>query len=524
MQNNTKRFLFFTIMMISIFFIITACTFESPFVELIQQKINADLGIVEETQEDAPLFTVTYVGQNSDGGTVPLDSNTYKENDPVTVLGQGNLVRADFSFTAWNTAADGSGISYEPGETFAMGTEDVALYAQWYPDMAKLLSQSPEDGANFGRSVAVSGDYAVAGVRKEDYGAVTDAGAAYVFHRTGTNSWGQATKLMAVNPAEDDQFGISVGIDGDYIAVGAWCKEDGGETDAGAAYFFRRTGGNTWDTGTKVTASDPSYKKYFGIKVDIDGEYAIIGAVGDYDTHMGEGAAYIFHCTDPNNNTWDAGTKVRSTVPYEMENFGNSVAISGSYAVVGVYPFLGAGAAYFFHCTNPDTNTWDAGTKITEPDAVVDPAENQFGSSVSIDGDYALIGADNNEDMGDRAGAAYVFRRTGSTTWDAGYKITAPDPQPLNFFGRKVSIEGERAIINAKGNDSTGEVSLFHRTGTNTWDSGLKILAFDGEEGDNFGFAVSLDGNYAVIGAPNEDDGASGGGAAYIHYVDWVEE
>ncbi len=504
--------------------IITACTFNSSFVDIIQQKINSDLGLTAE----APTFTVTYMGHNSDGGTVPLDANAYEENASVTVLDEGNLDRDGFTFSSWNTASNGSGISYEPGETFSMGTEDVALYAQWYPDMIKLLSQNPADGANFGRYVDVSGDYAVVGASKEDYGATTEAGAAYVFHRTGTNSWGEATRLVATDPTAEDEFGIAVAIDGNYIIVGAWRNDNGGGSDSGAAYIFRRTGGNTWDTGTKIVPSDPNNNKYFGDRVDIDGEYAIIGATGDYDSHVGEGSAYIFHCTDTASNIWDAGTEIKSTAPYENELFGNSVAISGSYAVVGPYPFLGAGAAYFFHCTDTDNNTWDSGIKITEPSAVIDGAENQFGSYVAIDGDYAVVGADCNEDMGENAGAAYIFRRTDTTTWDAGYKLTAPNAQSGEFFGRKVSIAGDRALISAPGNDSAGAsagaVVLFHRTGTNTWDSGEKIFAFDAEEGDNFGFSVNADGNYAIVGAPYEDEGGVSGGAAYIHYLDWTEE
>ena len=79
-----------------------------------------------------PTYTVTYDGNTNTGGTVPVDSNNYVEGATVTVLGNtGLLEKTGYTFNGWNTAADGTGISRAPASTFAMGTANVILYAQW---------------------------------------------------------------------------------------------------------------------------------------------------------------------------------------------------------------------------------------------------------------------------------------------------------------------------------------------------------------------------------------------------------
>ena len=78
------------------------------------------------------IYSVTYDDNSADGGAAPADGNDYFENDAVTVLGNtGPLYRSGYAFVGWNTAAGGGGTAYSGGDSFAMGTADVTLYAQW---------------------------------------------------------------------------------------------------------------------------------------------------------------------------------------------------------------------------------------------------------------------------------------------------------------------------------------------------------------------------------------------------------
>jgi hypothetical protein len=379
-------------------------------------------------------------------------------------------------------------------------------------EIKKLLADDAQAGDQFGYSVGISGDYAIVGAYREDDGG-SDAGAAYIFRRTGANTWDSGTKIVASDAAANDWFGWAVAINGDYAVVGAPLEGTGG-----SAYVFNRTGTNTWDSGTKIVASDAQTGDQFGHSVAISGDYAVVGAYAEDDGGSDAGAAYIFRRTG--TNTWDSGKKIVASDAAANDNFGQSVAISGDYAVVGAPrkgsgALINAGAAYVFRRTG--TNTWDSGTKIVASDA---QGGDQFGYSVGISGDYAVVGAYLEDDGGTNAGAAYIFRRTGTNTWDSGSKIVASDAQAGDRFGFSVAISGDYAVVGAPeedaGGSNAGAVYLFRRTGTNTWSTGVKSMASDAQAGDQFGYSVGISGDYAIVGAPFEDAGGADAGAAYI--------
>lgn len=296
--------------------------------------------------------------------------------------------------------------------------------ADSWDDVSKLYAPYAQAGDHFGVSVSISGDYAIVGASGEDGGngdPIRGAGAAYIYCRTGVDAWDRGTKVVAPDAQVGDGFGVSVAISGDYAIVGAH-GEDGGSGDpltyAGAAYVFGRTGANTWDSGTKLVALDAQSSDLFGASVAISGDYAIVGAEhddgGSGDPLRGAGAAYVFYRTG--GNAWDSGTKLVAPDTQADDFFGFSVAISGDHAIVGAMgedggggdPLRSAGAAYVFHRTG--ANAWDSGTKLVAPDA---QADDKFGISVAISGDYAIVGA-HSEDGGSGnpypgAGAAYIY-------------------------------------------------------------------------------------------------------------------
>ncbi len=402
----------------------------------------------------------------------------------------------------------------------------------------KTMANDAQAYDAFGYSVAISGDYAIVGAYQEDGGG-SASGAAYIFHRTSATTWDSGVKLMASDAQEFDRFGYSVAINGDYAIVGA-LYEDGGAGDpintAGAAYVFHRNGTNTWDNGIKLVAPDAQAYDYFGCSVTISEDYAIVGAYqedgGEGNPLSSAGAVYCFRRTG--SNTWDNGVKLVAPDAQESDLFGTSVAISGDYAIVGAHgedggtgdPCNGTGAAYIFHRIG--ANIWDSGVKLVAEDANIMAS---FGYSVAISGSYAIVGAMiESENLGVEAGAAYVFHRTGTTSWDSGVKLESSDLQWNDMLGWSVAISGEYAIVGAPQEDggmgnplsNSGAAYIFHRTGSNTWDSGVKLMASDAQTSDYFGNSVAIDGNYAIVGAYTEDGGAgnpcSDAGAAYIFH------
>jgi uncharacterized repeat protein (TIGR02543 family) len=115
----------------------------------------------------AVTYTVTYNGNTSDGGTAPTDpSSPYVAGSTVTTLSQGTLTKSGFTFTGWNTVANGSGTSYSAGATFAIGA-NTTLYAQWvasgytvtYNGNTNTGGTAPVDGTTYtsGSNVTVLG-------------------------------------------------------------------------------------------------------------------------------------------------------------------------------------------------------------------------------------------------------------------------------------------------------------------------------------------------------------------------------
>ncbi len=103
-----------------------------------------------------PTYTVAYDGNTNSGGAVPTDGNSYNNGDTVTVLGNtGSLIKTGYTFTGWNTAANGSGTSYSGGDTFSMGSSNVTLYAQW---TAIDYSVTYDGNTNTGGSVPTDGN------------------------------------------------------------------------------------------------------------------------------------------------------------------------------------------------------------------------------------------------------------------------------------------------------------------------------------------------------------------------------
>jgi len=164
-----------------------------------------------------------------------------------------------------------------------------------------------------------------------------------------------------------------------------------------------------------------------------------------------------------------------------------------------------AGAVYVFTRSG---GAWVEQAKLMASDA---QASDQFGVSVSVSGDTAVIGADREATGGSNAGAVYVFTRSGGA-WVEQAKLMASDAQANDVFGASVAVSGDTAVIGAyfedTGGSSAGAAYVFTRSG-GAWVEQAKLMASDAQASDVFGASVAVSGDTAVIGASNAD-------AAYI--------
>ena len=378
----------------------------------------------------------------------------------------------------------------------------------WY-EYNKILAS---DGATqdwFGFSVSIDGNYAIVGASFDDDSG-SNSGSAYIFKRDGT-TWIQQTKLLASDGVENDFFGCSVSIDGDYAIVGAYCDDDNGDL-SGSAYIFKSED-TTWIQQAKLIASDGASGDAFGNYVSIDGDYAIVGAYCDDDNGIWSGSAYVFKRED---TTWIQQAKLLASDGLANDFFGCSVSINDDYAIVGAYydgdNGLLSGSSYIFKRNGID---WNVEAKLLASDG---SDFDFFGCSVDISGDYAIIGAYGDDDNGNESGSAYVFKKDG-TTWNEEAKLLALDGEEYDYFSYTVSIDGDNTIIGAYGDDDegidSGSAYIFKRVDTN-WNEEDKLLASDGASSDEFGCSVSIDDKYAIIGARDDSDNGYESGSAYI--------
>ncbi len=251
--------------------------------------------------------------------------------------------------------------------------------------------------------------------------------------------------------AVGDQFGVSVSISGELIIVGAEMDDDFG-LNSGSVYIFKRNGIG-WIEEANLNSSNASTPHQFGASVSISGNMVIVGAPLDVINNARTGLAYIF--SRNNGGEWGEVKRLNGGDSAQSDRFGRAVSIDGDYAVVGAplddNPGTNAGSAYIFFRNQPVMDNWGRVAKL-DPNGL--DAQDQFGFAVSINGDRVIIGAPFDDDGGADAGAVYIFKRNG-TTWLREAKLTAGDAPTIgDLFGNSVSISGDRVIIGAPGDDS----------------------------------------------------------------------
>jgi len=399
---------------------------------------------------------------------------------------------------------------------FGFMVSSGVVWADWEEE-AKVLASDEASLDYFGFSVSVSGDSAIIGAYQDDDRG-GNSGSAYIFERSNDPNdpnWYQQVKLTASDGASGDAFGYSVGIDGDYAIVGAY----GDNLSKGSAYIFKRSDvpdDPNWYQQAKLTASDGASGDYFGISVGITENQAIVGAFLDDDRGSDSGSAYVFEM--PGGGWVDATetAKLLASDGTTNDRFANSVSISGDCALVGAFwdddKGGDSGSVYVFEMPNGGWVDANETGKLVPLDGA---SGDKFGYSVSVKGDYAVIGATGDDDKGSGSGSAYAYHRVDSN-WTQQEKLLASDGAGGDTFGQSVSLDGDYAIVGAYGNDGyAGSAYVFKRNDAN-WSEQAKLTASDGAADDLFGICVSISGKYAVVGSKKDDDKGTDSGSAYM--------
>ena len=431
---------------------------------------------------DGSVSAIDLAAQGFPPGTVPA-SHTYLAPGPYPVT---------------VTVTDKDGTSGSDGLLVTHGLESGNF------ELIDLLTARGVETTSdrFGFAVDIDGRRAVVGAIGTDIApGIVDQGAAYVFDFDGT-VWQLTQRLEAPNPANTDQFGWSVAVDGDLVAVGARLREARGVAGVnhGAVFVFNYDPGAVfWQLSDELAASDAGPGDAFGFAVDVQDSMLVVGAPGDDDAGANAGALYVLD-RDPNAN-W---VETRKLTPAPAGGrLGTSVSLS-SQLVAGGAPGDAVTPGAVFAFDGLATGDW---TPIQVDEMTVG---SEFGTSVSTDGDLLVVGAPRDDVVDPDRGAAYAFDRSnGLRTFDDGQLLLPTDTGPNTRFGATVGLSGNVAIVGAP--FFSLPAYLFERLGFNDWGIDLngdgaadptRRLTTDPPQGnDAFGGAVAIDGRRAIVGA-----------------------
>ena len=377
-------------------------------------------------------------------------------------------------------------------------------------ELPQVKFENPQIGyptGGMGSSVFVDGDTIIIGAPDTTHNELQEAGNALIYRADGLAGWILEAELTASDAAAHDAFGYSVALSGETAIVGA-CMDDDGGRQSGSAYIFKRSDG-VWIQEAKITALDAAEGKSFAHSVSLSGDTALVGAPVDDGKGSDFGAAYVFTRSD---GGWTQQQKLTASDTKSNEEFGKSVSLSGDTAIVGAHRadhggLDRAGSAYVFTRSG---EVWTQQSKLTASDA---DGDDRFGISVAISGETAIVGAYWDKHEGKGSGSAYIFKRSDGA-WLQQAKLKASEISPGPTFGNSVAISGDIAVVGKVGQHS-GSVDVFKRSGKN-WTVYTVLTPWDFAVMDPFGTSVAVDGESVLVGAPANYTQQSHAGAAYF--------
>lgn len=312
---------------------------------------------------------------------------------------------------------------------------------------------------DFGYSVSISNDFLAIGSNNNDTGG-NNRGAVYVHAKDegGSDNWGETQVLTADDAADNDQFGTSVGLSGNYIISGAPYDDDNG-TSSGSAYIFFYNG-STWSQQAKIIGSTITNDDQFGISCAIDGDYAVVGAKYHDGSETESGVAYVFKRSGVN---WNQIKILQPNTEKESAFFGSSVSISGEYIVVGAEFYNTgqsyAGSAFIFKRNEGGADNWGQIAQLI-PNDIGGATSGNFGASISIQGENVIVGSSFDNDGGSNTGAVFLYNKyeNGTDNWGEIGKINDPDITAGGYNGHSVALYYDTAV--------SGSPFLTSNTGT----------------------------------------------------------
>ncbi len=315
-----------------------------------------------------------------------------------------------------------------------------------YLEFLEIPNNIPDSQSSFGKSVDMDGNWAIVGCYRADVAGEQEQGLAKIFMKIHQNAWVEMQELVADDGETFDYFGYSVAMDGEYAVIGAYRDDDGGSSSGSAYVYHQNQVTSDWEFHSKLNASDAGSSDNFGYSVEIQGDLIAVGSrKADSSQDENTGAVYLYELT---GGEWTETTKLTAAGSERNDSFGAALEFSGSRIIIGANLHDGpsgsnSGAAYVF--------AFDGAEWIEEAALIpLDVDEHShFGVAVAIHEDRALAGAmyDNN-DNGSNAGCVYVYDFIDGT-WQNTEEIIGFEDTPADLFGQSLTVNSDFAVIGA---------------------------------------------------------------------------
>lgn len=318
----------------------------------------------------------------------------------------------------------------------------------------------------------------------------------------------EIVKLFASDATQNAIFGSQVALVDRVLFVGA--EESAIQAvRGGAVYAFHRQD-DQWVETAQLLPSDPTGNAHFGQRLAADRSGTSRRLVVAAPSHngldgSGRGQVYVYECEE---GEWIEAHRLVGSDTNNSDHFGRAVAIDGDTIVVGA-PFKeGFGAAYVFEFNGA---SWTETGRLF-PDGFSDG----FGWSVGTADGWVFVGDQDDSERAFRAGAVHVFRRSGST-WQRSEKLMLDDAIGEEYFGSALEGQLDTLIVGAISGIAgvPGTAHVFALQG-DRWMESQVLTGSGAPNQDEFGGAIAIRGNIAVIGAYGDRERSFAGGAAYV--------
>ena len=410
---------------------------------------------------------------------------------------------------------------------------DLNIQIPQWSQILKMDASDEDINDNFGSAVAMNDDYMLIGSYNAQGVSLSDVGKVYVWKKS--YSTFSDYQILAPNlQSTSMNFGSSVTIQDNFLMVGAPNRFFNSKEKAGSVYYYKYNGGTAkwgilnngpYKEDELIQHGTPAAFDRFGCSISVDGNYMIIGASGKGGGGKGKACIYKYQ-----SNNWVFVKDIVGSTSANNDEFGHKVQVLGNLAYASAPNHnTNRGIIYIFNRTNGGSDNWGEIQKVIMESAYIN---TYFGNDFCFGSSWGIIGSKRSNTLEGQVYFIYYNSSTerwgtqGITDYQPEQTVTAGDGAPNDMFGYAVSLNGNDAIVGAYkkkgvGTNETGGAYIYKYTGENYWELNKQLNGNDIAQNDEYGISVFMHNKYAMVGSWKEESSNTdlNAGAAYLFHI-----